>query len=828
MRITIVIVNDDNHNETKIVKKIIEKYDDVNLIIVNGLSNIKDERIKYYKSKKYFEVIEHVEDEYVYFSFLSNEINYISLIEKFKKSKREDGYFINYYKKKSDIIKNKKRNLLDNFNEKKYDNISLELTNYIFKTNILKQIKYNNNYSFDSFASITILAMQNNNSYAIINQKSNLKEPPYYEKFKKSWYIDALEVYKKIINKKTNDFVIFGLLKLIDKRFKYNQNTNNCDVLLEKDIVTFEKKMRELFSNINESSINSYYNAKNKKIFRQVIYRIINTKLQKKEKTSVLINILEYNDETINIDFECTNINKNEKDEVSLCLDNKIVDTKETFYDNKNKFFGKCYLDKKTYRANISIKDLKNVNNIYFKVNGSGSALEIEFSKFMSKLNESQSNSYWSFAGYVAKYNKKEKRIIINKTNILKNIVNEILYLYNILCSEITNFHGLKAVGLRCIYWITKPFYNKRIWITHDKLFKAGDNGEYFYNYVKNNSDCINMYYIIDKKSKDYQRLKREKGIVKYRSLRCFLVFINAEACFCTHALPYPFTGFPGVIQKYFKDRINSQNLCIQHGLSVNKIDDFQNRVFTNTKLYFCASKFEIENLLQKTYDYTQEELKLTGLPRYDGLKNNDQRTILITPTWRKYVASVNQNGKNEGKAYSNDFKDTEYFKIYKSIIESKKLEESARKNKYRILYLVHPALLNQVKDFPSDGYVDIMSPVSEVSYETLLTTSSLMVTDYSGVQFDFVYMKKPLIYFHHKNLPPHYEESTFDYKINGFGPICTTEDELIDVICEYMDNNCKMEKNYITNINYFFKYDDFDNCKRMYEESIKFLDKNK
>ena len=34
------------------------------------------------------------------------------------------------------------------------------------------------------------------------------------------------------------------------------------------------------------------------------------------------------------------------------------------------------------------------------------------------------------------------------------------------------------------------------------------------------------------------------------------------------------------------------------------------------------------------------------------------------------------------------------------------------------------------------------------ISYEDLLTESSLMVTDYSGVQFDFAYMKKPIIYY--------------------------------------------------------------------------------
>ena len=57
-----------------------------------------------------------------------------------------------------------------------------------------------------------------------------------------------------------------------------------------------------------------------------------------------------------------------------------------------------------------------------------------------------------------------------------------------------------------------------------------------------------------------------------------------------------------------------------------------------------------------------------------------------------------------------------------------------------------------------------------ETSYEKILTESSLMVTDYSGVQFDFAYMRKPVVYFHSPKLPPHYQEGGFSYETQGFG----------------------------------------------------------
>jgi CDP-glycerol glycerophosphotransferase (TagB/SpsB family) len=114
------------------------------------------------------------------------------------------------------------------------------------------------------------------------------------------------------------------------------------------------------------------------------------------------------------------------------------------------------------------------------------------------------------------------------------------------------------------------------------------------------------------------------------------------------------------------------------------------------------------------------------------------------------------------------------------------------------------------------------------MSYEKILTESSLMVTDYSGVQFDFAYMRKPILYYHPTELPPHYEESCFIYDTMGFGPIIDNQDKLVKSLCEYMDNGCKMEQKYIDRANDFFEYSDFDNCKRILENVEKYTEEKK
>ena len=100
------------------------------------------------------------------------------------------------------------------------------------------------------------------------------------------------------------------------------------------------------------------------------------------------------------------------------------------------------------------------------------------------------------------------------------------------------------------------------------------------------------------------------------------------------------------------------------------------------------------------------------------------------------------------------------------------------------------------------------------------------MVTDFSGVQFDFAYMRKPLVYLHHQDIPQHYEEGTFHYDTMAFGEICRNNDELIDLLCDYMAHGCQMKDEYRRRADDFFEYSDHDNCKRIYEEMIKYQKK--
>ena len=51
-----------------------------------------------------------------------------------------------------------------------------------------------------------------------------------------------------------------------------------------------------------------------------------------------------------------------------------------------------------------------------------------------------------------------------------------------------------------------------------------------------------------------------------------------------------------------------------------------------------------------------------------------------------------------------------------------------------------------------------------------------------------------------------------------GFGEICKREDELVNLIIEYMENDCKIKDMYRKRIDDFFIFKDRNNCKRVHE----------
>lgn len=549
----------------------------------------------------------------------------------------------------------------------------------------------------------------------------------------------------------------------------------------------------------------------------------------------VMLDLMEYENRTWRADVSIDQFVA-ERFTVKVCCNGQERMLERTQRFSAAEFFGKPLAQRATFAVEIPERELSRSMKLSFMITDGKeqTVLAIASMDYEAKLATILRHSYWCFASYMVTLERggvtdpdeegQERRlpivsaISIRRTGRGSRMAQELRLMKEILRAP---YGSKRMFAVRALYWLTYPVYGrKNIWLTFDKLYKGGDCGEYFYKYMRTRrADGVTPVYVIRDDVADYQRLVQEGcQPVAYHSLKQRLLYLHASMIFATHSAVPSFCGFSKWEVRFVQDRIRAVNTCIQHGLSVQDLTADSNRIINNNKRYYCASRYEVENLSKPAYDYDPGVLRLTGLARYDGLVNKDQKQLLIAPTWRAYIAMPPVMGST--RPYNPEFKQTDYFKIFQGLLENKRLQEAAEKAGYRILFLLHPVISAQKDDFQVSGNVELLS-AAESNYEKLLTESSLMVTDYSGIQFDFAYMRKPIVYFHPPKLPPHYVEGGFFYDTMGFGEICEETEQLIDTLIGYLEQGCALKDFYRKRQDAFFAFDDHENCRRIFEDAM-------
>lgn len=482
------------------------------------------------------------------------------------------------------------------------------------------------------------------------------------------------------------------------------------------------------------------------------------------------------------------------------------------------KYFGVTAFRMKTFHVSIPVEETDRPRLLQFVLKSQAHeyVLDYAFPSQGSRFAKDFGYAYWRFGRYLSYWQKDGIHVIPSKKlTVLKKEVALWLQMW-----KKKNGFYRHQLPTKIVNFLLRPYFSRhKIWLFLDKIYKGGDSSEYMYRYCQKQNDGIRKYYLLDKSSADYARMRREgykplvRGTLKHR-----LIFLNADMVIASNSTVFAFNDYGFENSLPIRGDVHFDVACVQHGMSVQKIAIAQNRLRDNTRLYFCASKYEIENLSKPVYDYVgYDALKLTGVPRYDGLVNRAQKIIVISPTWRMQSALPVTRSEGVSRDFNPHFKETNYFKVYNSLINDPRLLNAARHYGYRIQYVLHPIVSPQHDDFDKNDVVEIIPSIGDMSYEKIFCEGALMVTDFSGVQFDFAYMRKPVIYLHHHDIPQHYEEGTFFYDTMGFGEICHTNDELIDVLCRYMENDCKMPQLYRDRADDFFEYSDNNNCARIY-----------
>ncbi|WP_405288498.1 CDP-glycerol:glycerophosphate glycerophosphotransferase [Methanobrevibacter sp.] len=395
-------------------------------------------------------------------------------------------------------------------------------------------------------------------------------------------------------------------------------------------------------------------------------------------------------------------------------------------------------------------------------------------------------------------------KIIVSKYSYLKMLKHEFLDLKTILKNKEPAFK--RAILLRTIYSALYPILKRKdVWLFMDRQELCGDNGEHLFSYAFNQKDNKDKYFVINKDSEDYDRLKNIYGkkILEFGSMKHLFTFLRSNK-FISSQITIPYINpFSKHNPRLYSGLFTSRLYFLQHGVGKYDMSHWLTKYNKNLSLLLTVSDYDWECFNGENYNYDEKVIQTLGFPRYDNLTNeNLKKKIVIIPTWRINIET------------EEDLYDSEYFKRWNNLLNNERLVKYANDRGYEIVFKPHPNSLIFLNCFD----INKVKLDDVKGYHKILCDSSLMITDYSSVSFDFAYLKKPIIYYQYGDDYHFGSDPVFDEDAANFGDIISDEEDLLNKIIEYIENDCLMEDEYKNKVDKFFKYTDKNNCKRVYE----------
>lgn len=364
------------------------------------------------------------------------------------------------------------------------------------------------------------------------------------------------------------------------------------------------------------------------------------------------------------------------------------------------------------------------------------------------------------------------------------------------------------------IYRKTHP----KFWVISEAPNEARDNGYWFFRYVRTEHPEQECWYAIKSDSPDYGKVAGLGPIVEHGSLKHWFLYLASDMIISSQKAMGPNAAIFGFLEIY--GILRTKRVFLQHGVIKDDLKWLYYDV-THFDKFICGAYPEYE-YVNGNYGYPPNIVIYTGLCRFDGLHSdtdNDKRIVLIMPTWREWIADEDARLiEYEG---TNIISETEYFKTWSRFINDERVKDMANKYHVHYVFFPHRDMQKYLDFFPkSNDYITIAGG-KDYDVQDLLKSASMMVTDYSSVFFDMLYMKKPVVFFqfdYDKFRSAQYGEGYFDYRNNPFGKSFQSSEEVFDNIEEFLKNDFAVSKEYLEAHKEFFPLYDDHNCERIYD----------
>lgn len=359
-------------------------------------------------------------------------------------------------------------------------------------------------------------------------------------------------------------------------------------------------------------------------------------------------------------------------------------------------------------------------------------------------------------------------------------------------------------------------------WVFLDKPDAGGDNAEHLYRWVRAHHPTVNAWFVLERSSSDWSRLRREGfRLVPYGSRRWKLLMMHA----CHLASSHVDAHIVNPLNRRVYGPPRWRYTFLQHGVILHDLSRWLNT--KSVDLFITTTAAEHASIVndESPYAFTSKEVQLLGLPRYDLLASRrasvpieQRRTVLVIPTWRKYLTLPGENAYRR-RAIA-DFETSDYAQAYLGLLNSAELRSFAESRGYEIVFAPHPNMTPYV-DFFASKTTATVRPFVAHEFQDLLARASVLVTDYSSIAFDAAYADVPVVYFQFDRTTmlggahiwgPGY----YDYQNDGFGPVAESVAGVVDAVTTLAGPS--LSGVFRERAEGTFAYRDASNCARVFD----------
>ncbi|MBN7275436.1 hypothetical protein GNF18_09815 [Ligilactobacillus pobuzihii] len=344
----------------------------------------------------------------------------------------------------------------------------------------------------------------------------------------------------------------------------------------------------------------------------------------------------------------------------------------------------------------------------------------------------------------------------------------------------------------------------------------AEDNGFAFFEWIQENVSNNNSYYVINKDSPHISKVAKYYDHLLFPGTKAY--FDNVLTAKVIVGSENPIHAYDGdrakispfVLNVIFKKRV----VFLQHGVTALKdISRFKNfRADSHVIDYFVATSEDEKETIHKHLGYSYANIPVLGFTRWDKFgftKNSKKKTILYVPTNRQWLV----------KATDQEFMNSDYYKGILNLITNQRIIDILRDNDLKLQVFVHPLMQKFTRTIKAlSPLIEVLS-INDNDLGELLRASSLLVTDYSSVAWDFAVQRKPVIFYQ-------FDREEYERKVGSFVdlntiPIGHSYKNVEDVIREVeniVNNNFELDQEIAENVDDMFGKYERNKCAKTYK----------